>query len=104
MTTHTKTKEGAALTVQAVEILADDHTKEGVEQKAMECGLALLEGGKIHLEKRKASEMFLKWLVHCGIPYTVVEVDLPAYKGRFAERISHALMIATVGRRALGID
>ena len=91
-------------TVEAVEIMGDSHTKEGVEQKALEFGLSLLDGGRVHLERHKGAELFVNWLVHCGIPYKVVERELQTYQGKFPERIAHALSIGTFGRKAHGID
>ena len=92
------------MTVKAIEVFGDEFTKESAESKAMEFGLALLEGGLVHLEKGKQAKLFQKWLIHCGIPYRVIETALPSYQGRFAERISLALLVATVGRKALNID
>lgn len=90
--------------VEAVDVFADRQTVEAVQDKAFEFGLSLLDGGMIHLERHKGAKLFLNWMVHCGIPFKVVERKLPEYQGKHPERMAYTVKLATVGRRALGID
>lgn len=90
------------MTFEAIEILADPHTTETASNKALEMGCALVHEGMVRKERTKQTDLFLEWLVHCAIPFRLVEAR--QHTVRHPERMATAIRIATEGRRAFSID